>query len=40
MNVGMSKPPKVARRPAFYSQKIVSKMKKKYYLKLKDMFFR
>ena len=56
LNVGMSKPPKVASRPAGVlggavsppagyvaeprSQKFVSKMKKKYYLKLKDMFFR
>ena len=56
MNVGMSKPPKVASRPAGglggavsppagygaepRSKKFVSRMKKKYYLKLKDMFFR
>ena len=56
LNVGMSKPPKVASRPAGglggavsppagygadpRSKKCVSKMKKKYYLKLKDMFFR
>ena len=55
--MGMSKPPKVASRPAgglgggvvsppagygaeSGSKKFVSKMKKKYYLKLKDMFFR
>ena len=54
--MGMSKPPKVASRPAGglggavsppagygaepRSKKCVSKMKKKYYLKLKDMFFR
>ena len=53
LNVGMSKPPKVASRPAgglrgdvsapaVYraaprSKKYVSKMKKKYYLKLKDI---
>ena len=53
LNVGMSKPPKVASRsagclrgavsaPAGYgaaprSKKYVSKMKKKYYLKLEDM---
>ena len=53
LNVGMSKPPKVASRPAEglmgavsspsgygaapRSKKYVSKMKKKYYLKLKDM---
>ena len=52
LNVGMSKPPKVASRPAgglrgavsapagygaaSRSKKYVSKMKKKYYLKLKD----
>ena len=52
LNVGMSKPPKVASRPAGRlrgavsapagygeaprSQKYVSKMKKKYYLKFKD----
>ena len=53
LNVGMSKPPKVASRPAGAwgslrgavsagygavprSKKYVSKMKKKYYLKLKD----
>ena len=49
LNVGMLKPPKVASRPAGglrgavgygavpRSKKYVSKMKKKYYLKLKDM---
>ena len=53
LNVGMSKPPKVASRPAGglrgavsapaghgaapRSKKYVSKMKNKYYLKLKDM---
>ena len=39
LNVGMSKPPEVASRPAGgpgpRSKKIVSEMKKKYYLKLK-----